>query len=449
MPRQIALSAVTALILLLAALPLRAAEPFLLNGGETIVFFGDSITQNGGYINYFEAYLLTRFPDKSFRVINHGINGQTISGTTEEDHDPPRQSAMPRFDRDVAAWKPDIVVACFGMNDGNYHPFGEVRFRKYQAGIRELIRRVKQQTDAKLILMTPPPYDPYRRRVLDPEAKTFGYKFAAIDYDETLKKYAEWLVTLRKEGQVVVDLHSAMNEHVSQRRKELVSFSISPDAVHPSVTGHWLIAQHLLLAMNAPPQVAEVTVDVEKKSATGHPVHDLKVIQSPDRLGTAVTFTWTTPLPMPLDVAWDRRSLELEQMAERLNRHRIAVTGLSPSEFGYSLRINDKHMAIFPAAAWKSGIDLVQFPREEMVDSKPEQQQTASLSKLPTNVAARKLLAAVQERRRLVYAAWRAEIADKPVDAKAALRVKQLSEQIESLRKPQTLKLQIQPFSGI
>ncbi len=108
-------SCVLVLVLVLAS-PLSADDTFLLEGGETIVFFGDSITQNGGYVNYFEAYLLTRFPEKTFRVINHGISSETISGTSEEDHQPRRPWALPRFTRDVADWKPDVVVACFGMN---------------------------------------------------------------------------------------------------------------------------------------------------------------------------------------------------------------------------------------------------------------------------------------------------------------------------------------------
>ena len=34
----------------------------LIHDGDTIVFFGDSITQGGDFIDHFESYLLTRFP---------------------------------------------------------------------------------------------------------------------------------------------------------------------------------------------------------------------------------------------------------------------------------------------------------------------------------------------------------------------------------------------------
>ncbi len=34
--------------------------------------------------------------------------------------------------------KPDLIVACYGMNDGIYHPFSEARFGKYKDGIMQL-----------------------------------------------------------------------------------------------------------------------------------------------------------------------------------------------------------------------------------------------------------------------------------------------------------------------
>src|SRR5688500_15062190 len=58
-----------------------------------IVFVGDSITQAGHYVVDVELFLLTRFPGRAFEVINHGISSETISGTSEPDHDPRRPDA--------------------------------------------------------------------------------------------------------------------------------------------------------------------------------------------------------------------------------------------------------------------------------------------------------------------------------------------------------------------
>jgi lysophospholipase L1-like esterase len=157
--------------------------PFELKGGERIVFFGDSITQAGGYVADVEVFLLTRFPDKTWTILNHGISSETISGISEADHHPRRPDAHNRLTRDVVAWKPDVVVACFGMNDGNYHPFEPERFAKYQDGIRRLIERTRAEAHARLVLLSPPPFDPYRRTASDPSAVEYGYKFPALDYE--------------------------------------------------------------------------------------------------------------------------------------------------------------------------------------------------------------------------------------------------------------------------
>jgi lysophospholipase L1-like esterase len=373
------------MVLLGSAMSSLADEPFYLRGGETILFFGDSITQNGGYVEYVEAFLRTRFPDREFKVINHGISSETISGTSELDHDPPRPDAHNRFARDVAAWKPDVLVACFGMNDGNYHPFENERYQAYQAGVRRLIERARDEAGATLVLLTPPPYDPYRRTASDPVAKAFGYKFAAIDYDDTLDRYSRWLVTLRDEGFTVADLHTAMNEHLARRRMTRVSFSLAPDAVHPDPTGHWLMAQTLLLAWHAPAECAVAEIDAAGPFAVGSEITNLA------HTGDGVRFTWTTPLPMPLDPRWDAASLALEQVPERLNRHGLIVTNLTAKR--YDVRMGDTLVGQFGPDELAAGVDLTVLPDP------------------PTNRRSQEVLQLVHERSQLIYAAWRKNVA--------------------------------------
>lgn len=430
--RRVILAAVACLCAAAAS----AEEKFFLAGGETIVFFGDSITQNGQYINYVEAYLLTRFPEKSFRLINRGISSETISGTTEEDHDPPRPWALPRFTRDIAALNPDVVVACFGMNDGNYYPFEPVRFEKYQDGIRTLIARTRRETPARLVLMTPPPFDPYRRKASDAEAVTFGYKFPAVDYDHTLAEYSRWLVSLRKEGQVVVDLHAAMNAHLAERRKRKVSFHLSPDAVHPNVTGHWLMAQQLLLEWGAPAVAAHVTIDAQRLTA------DCGRIDRLERSGTGLSFRWTSPLPMPMDPAWDAESIALEKVAERLNRYRLTITGLERGAWQLSAASAGEgpfvDLGSVSAHELAQGLDLLTF------------------AELPTNARSRKLLELVQSRRGIAYRLYRREIGQ-PLDGKPAdqddlardrAELERISARIETMRQPAEMLVRVLPATA-
>ncbi len=396
-------------------------KKFLLKGNETVIFFGDSITQNGAYVNYFEAYLLTRFPNKRFRVINHGISSETISGTTEKNRKSPRPWAHNRFERDVTKWKPDLVISCFGMNDGNYRPPDKARYKKYQVGNRRLIQRVRDEAKSKLIIMTSPPYDPYQRKVSDPKAKTFHYGFAAVNYDETLSQYSKWLLTLRQKGETIVDLHTKINQHLQMRRKENVSFYLSPDAVHPNETGHWLMAEYLLLAMHAPADAGSCSIDILKKKIIQGDVANLNV-------GNAVvTFNWTSPLPMPMDKLWDGKSIALEKVASRLNHYQLQVTGLIAPQ--YQLEANNVKVGVFTKADLEKGINLLNFPTFSTVE------------------ASQKLLTLLKERRRLVYSEWRSTIRGRKPSLKTAGRVKELNVAINNLRKPQKLSIKLSPMS--
>jgi lysophospholipase L1-like esterase len=225
----------------------RGDDYVVLKGGETILFFGDSITQAGHYVDAIEAHLIKHHPQKSFTIINHGISSETLSGLSEPDHEPPRPCALHRFTRDVARWKPDVVVACFGMNDGIYHPFSDERFAAFQRGVRSLIDRLHSEAPgAKLVLLTPPPFDAYRRQVGDAEAVHYGYKFPAIDYDNVLARYAAWEMTLAGDGIVVVDLHSALTQRLADVRARKVSDYLAGDGVHPGRAGHELMAAEVL-----------------------------------------------------------------------------------------------------------------------------------------------------------------------------------------------------------
>jgi len=371
-----------ALLLLLAVAattaPTTAAE-CALSGGETILFFGDSITQGGAYVEDVEAFLITRFPDKAFHIVNAGISSETISGTNEPEHTPRRPWAHDRFDRDVAAAKPDIVVACFGMNDGNYYPYDGLKFQKYRAGVRRLIDRC-QRIGARTVFMTPPPFDPYRRRAGNPDATHYGYTYPAVDYDVVLEVYSHFLVGLRPEGVLVADVHAATNNHLRERRKEKASFFLAGDAVHPNATGHWLMAQTLLETLGVPAEVATATVDANAMKAVAGDVRNV-------RREAGVCFTWTTPLPMPVDPAWDPTSLAVERTFDRLSRYRLTVTGLA--EGRYELHASGQMAGTVTAADLARGLDLNTIP-----DWQP-------------TVGGREVLELVQKRRRTIYKAWR------------------------------------------
>ncbi len=201
---------------------------------ERILFLGNSITYSGQYVSYVDAYLSLQYPDRDFEIINVGLPSETVSGLSEPGHADgkfPRPDLHERLERIISQVKPDLVLACYGMNDGIYLPFDEGRFQKYKEGIHWLNSQILE-SGASLIHITPPIYD-----VRKGEA-----------YANVLDIYADWLISNRYTNNwKVVDLHWPMKKFLEDRRMEDDNFVLAKDGVHPNDTGHWIMAQQLLL----------------------------------------------------------------------------------------------------------------------------------------------------------------------------------------------------------
>ncbi len=200
-----------------------------------ILFLGDSITHAGEYVDVIDAALVQSGNDRE--VLNLGLSSETVSGLSEEGHAGgafPRPDLHERLDRILAKVKPDLVVACYGMNCGIYLPFDEGRFAKYQDGIKRLREKVAA-AGAGMIHLTPPVYDPSPQN-------------AAVKYNEVLDKYSDWLVSQRAAGWQVLDLHSPMKAALEAGRAKDPAFKLAGDGVHPGSEGHRIMAAPVLAA---------------------------------------------------------------------------------------------------------------------------------------------------------------------------------------------------------
>lgn len=240
-------------VLLFGAAPVRTvtAAPALDLAGKRVLFLGDSITHAGHYVAWIELQLRLQGAKPMPEILNVGLGSETCSGLSEPDHPFPRPNVHERLDRALAKVKPDIVVACYGMNDGIYHPFSEDRFRAYQEGINLLINKV-QAAGAQLVLMTPPPFDPVPLRnkgTLRPAGEDkYAYFAMYEDYDSVLARYAEWVMQQKDRVQLVIDLHTPFTQYLAEKRKSDPSFTLSPDGIHPNQEGHRLLGESILRA---------------------------------------------------------------------------------------------------------------------------------------------------------------------------------------------------------
>lgn len=215
--------------------------------GQRILFLGDSITQDGRYVSFIEYYFNTYFRQNNIDIISIGLSSETVSGLTEPGHPYKRPCLFDRLDSALAKIKPQTVVACYGMNDGIYHPQSGDRMKAYQDGINKLIDKVKA-INAKLVIITPPMFDTISAKfkpVAD-DSQSFGYSKPFHRYDAVLGDYAKWITNLKVPGVCVIDLHSEMTDYVLKQRNVIPDFSFSKDGIHPQSEGHLFMAQQFM-----------------------------------------------------------------------------------------------------------------------------------------------------------------------------------------------------------
>lgn len=215
---------------------------------KRILFLGDSITQGGGYIEFIEAALIAQHPESKFEIIPLGLSSETVSGLSEEGHAGgafPRPDLHERLDRALEKVKPQLVFACYGMNDGIYYPLGDERMKAFQDGMKKLHAKVTA-TGARIVHLTPPVFDPVpiMKRLLP--AGLDKYPTPYQGYNEVLDAYSDWLLSMKKDGWQVLDIHGPFNAALAEKRKADPQFTFSKDGVHPGAEGHLLMAHAVL-----------------------------------------------------------------------------------------------------------------------------------------------------------------------------------------------------------
>ncbi|QHT70730.1 SGNH/GDSL hydrolase family protein [Rhodocytophaga rosea] len=283
---------------------------------KRVVFLGNSITWAGQYVNYIETYLRTQHPDRQWEFINVGLPSETVSGFSEEGHAGgsfPRPDLHERLNRVLQQTKPDLVFACYGMNDGIYKPLDKERFTRFKEGIQWLRTEI-EKTGARIIHITPPDYDELR-------GKSIGYT-AVLDH------YTDWLLDKKATAQwEVIDIHYPMKSYLQAHRQvdakfNLQGFALAEDGVHPGETGHWLIARQILLYLGYT-KVANATGVVESIKQVPDASRLIKLIAERQNMLRDAWLTETKhkrpglPAGLPLEEA-SRKSIELLKEIEGL-----------------------------------------------------------------------------------------------------------------------------------
>lgn len=241
MKRQLESLGMAALVLapatlVAAALPEPAAK--LLKDVHHIVFLGDSITQAGDYVVDVECWLLAQGID--VEVVNLGLGSETATDLSPEENAGHtkrfgfgRPLISERLERVLKWRKPDMVFACYGMNDASSLPPDEAGTRRYAAALTALREKAREAGVKRVVFCTPPIHD----NKGDPGQDS---------HEQNLARYTAWLLSKRADGWDVVDIHTPMRAELDERRAKDPAFLFANDGVHPGREGHWVMAREIL-----------------------------------------------------------------------------------------------------------------------------------------------------------------------------------------------------------
>ena len=333
-------------ILLLAFASVAWAEgAFYLKDGDTVVFYGDSITDQRLYTTFAETYAITRFPALKMTFVHSGWGGDRVSGGGGGPIDV-------RLARDVFNYKPTVMTIMLGMNDGGYQAFNDGIFDTYAAGYRHILDSVKANSPAtRVTVIEPSPFDDVTRSPGFPG----GYNGVLVRYGQFLKELsAVRELTVADLNTPVVDALKRANDTDSP-----VAQKIIPDRVHPGPPGHLLMAAALLKAWNAPAVVSAVHIDAAKGTVLES--ENAKVAN----LDTVPTLHWTqtdAALPLPIDMSDPVMSLAVHSsdVEQNLDWQPLKITGLKLGRYG--LKIDGTSVGSFTSDEFAAGVNLAMLP---------------------------------------------------------------------------------------
>jgi len=331
-----------AVLLSLAVATGAQEQAFFLHDGDTVVFYGDSITEQRYYTQWVETYVATRFPHMNVHFFSVGNGGDSVRGG----------SAGPidlRLTRDVLPLHPTVMVIMLGMNDGGYGPLNDKIESAYRSGYEHILNTVHQALPKlRFCLLGPSPYDEITR----PPKFDGGYNPTLIHFGQIDRELAE------EHKGIFIDLNApfvaALQRGVSV--DPLATELLLPDRVHPEQLIQRVMAETILRGWNGPDIVSSTIIDASKGAVVAtirSHVSELKTDQG--------TLSWTElddALPLPLDDAnmGTHFLRELSPISDELDRQPLIVKSLLSGT--YQLTIDGAAIGRFSNEELAGGVNL-------------------------------------------------------------------------------------------
>ena len=223
----------------MSKIPVSSKDKMIIPAHQKLLFIGDSITDAGrtrphgeglfgaigtGYVQYVDALLGARYPERAIRVVNKGNGGNTVLDLKE------------RWDEDVAQLEPDWLSVMIGINDV-WRQFDVPRQTEthvspetFETTLRELITSTRNALRGGLILMSP-------FMIEDNAADKMRVRMD--EYGAIVKRVAA------DNDAILVDTQDAFNAVLQHQH----SAALAWDRIHPNHIGNMVLARAFLNAI--------------------------------------------------------------------------------------------------------------------------------------------------------------------------------------------------------
>jgi lysophospholipase L1-like esterase len=253
---------------------------------QTIVLFGDSTTAKRGDLKVYADHLAEAKPGgKQTKVINAGVPG---------DH---TVRARERFERDVLAHDPDLVVIQFGINDAAIDVWKDPPAKTSRVSLEDYRTQLVyfldtlQSKGIAAVLMTSNPLR-WNEKMRQMYGKPPYRPEVENGFEEPLLPYLGVVRELATERKIpLVDVHQEFSEFTKREGGRVDDLLL--DGIHPNETGHGVVARALL---------PELRKSLAARRIASPPIHS----EQWDRIADAVLFTDMTCVTPP-EALSDRR----------------------------------------------------------------------------------------------------------------------------------------------
>ncbi len=220
----------------LAALSFLASTATSADSKNVVVTFGDSTTATRGELRVYSKILEEGIA--GIEVINAGVGGHNT------DH------AKARFESDVRAHNPDLVIIQFGINDAAIDVWknppakeSRVSLADYELNLRHFVETLSRD-GAVTILMTPNPLR-WNKKMREIYGKPPYDPGDEDGFNTFLKNYAGKVRDLAKEKNLpLVDVYQLFESHGSKGGQSVDELLL--DGIHPNERGQKIVADNLI-----------------------------------------------------------------------------------------------------------------------------------------------------------------------------------------------------------